>query len=72
MAKKFTHPEAVTALNDIAKRWPDDLWLFVEGNNIAIMKTGSKGERVYVCRGGGVDPDYQIGTAVIPADGGGW
>ena len=65
------HLAVIRRLEALANEWPDDLWVFAAGGCLRVMRTGAKGERVML-PSGGFDPDYEIGSANIPSDGGDW
>lgn len=69
--RKLTEEQAVKALQDLADRWPDTLWLFNNGD-MHVMRLTADGEPA-MTRSGGVDSDYCIATIDnLHSEGGGW
>ena len=62
---------AISALERVAKRWPDSLWLFSASGTLHVMRTGSEGEQVHLFHHG-IDPGYCVTTIDIQNDGGDW
>lgn len=62
---------AIKALERLAKKWPDSLWLFCNGCSVHILKKNENGERV-LTEGGGMDDGYVVGYVNIENDGGDW
>lgn len=63
---------AIASLKRVAKKWPKSLWLFAgEHRGLEIMKTDANGQRA-VLRNYSFDPEYSVGNADFPADGGNW
>jgi len=71
MTKKLTIDGAVEKLRQLAKRWPENAWIFCDGQTLNVMMTGSSGERV-MNSFGCVDHDWVIESIRIPSDGGDW
>ena len=63
---------AIRALQRVAKRWPDTLWLFSGSGTLHVMRAGEDGGAVMTANFGGVDPDYCVTTIDIVNDGGDW
>ncbi len=61
--------KAVDALRRLAKKWPDTLWIFADGNSLHVTRCGKDGERVMLPTEG-VDPDMIVESINIPNDGG--
>lgn len=59
---------AIAALQRLAKKWPETLWLFANGCGINILRTHD-GERMMNSMGC-VDDAYSVGSVDIPNDGG--
>ena len=69
--KQSTNTEAfIRRLKRLEKDWPEDLWIFANGQNLYILKVGEDGERVMTGPNGGVNPDYIVVALNIPSDGG--
>jgi hypothetical protein len=71
--RKLTKQEknAIRCLKNLAKRWPDSLWLFSAARELCVMRYNNKRE-VAVTNSGGVDQDYVVADINIPNDGGDW
>lgn len=76
----LTKPEqlAITSLHRLAKHWPKSLWLYSAGGSLCVMKKAD-GHRAIIpgtaganSPGGGMDPEFVVGTADIENDGGDW
>ena len=61
---------AIAALNRVAKRWPDSLWLYSASGSLCVMRKDAEGEKAV--KGEGVDPDYVVDYIDIENDGGDW
>ena len=61
--------KAIDALRRLAKKWPDTLWIFADGNSLHVTRCGADGEHVMLSHGG-VDPDMIVESINIPNDGG--
>ena len=61
--------KAIDALSRLAKKWPDTLWIFADGNSLHVTRCGADGEHVMLSHGG-VDPDMIVESINIPNDGG--
>lgn len=69
--RKLTEEQAIRALQDLADRWPETLWLFNNGT-MCVMRFDADGKQV-MTGSDGVDPDYHIATINgIHSDGGDW
>lgn len=65
--------KAIASFKDLAKKWPDTLWLFSGGQGgIAVLKKGPNGEKVTTGFGEGFDNNYVVAHIDIEADGGDW
>jgi hypothetical protein len=63
--------KAINSLKRLAKKWPDNLWLYSASGTLFVMRKGENGERVH--KGEGVDPDYILDSIDgIDNDGGDW
>lgn len=71
---KLTNKEktAIAALEQLERQWPETLWLFCNGMKVYIMKKDAEGNHATLKEGGGMDPDYIVGTVDIDSDGGDW
>lgn len=69
--KPMTEVQAVSALCEVARRWPDSLWLFAANGRLCIMRKNAEGKRA-VTKDGAMDQRYVIAVAPIEADGGDW
>jgi hypothetical protein len=69
---KLTKEEqkAIDALKEVAKIWPESLWIFVDGS-LHVMKKNNEGNAKYT-KLEGVDQDYEVDDINIPCDGGAW
>ncbi|MCP4113237.1 MAG: hypothetical protein GY749_48200 [Desulfobacteraceae bacterium] len=67
---KLTKKEktAINALKNVAKIWPESLWLFSASGTLCVMKK-KNGESV-LTKDGGVDPGYIVDHIDIENDGG--
>jgi hypothetical protein len=63
--------EAIDALQRIAAKWPETLWLFSANGNLWVMRCGPNGEQVTLPNHS-VDQDYCVEEIPIPNDGGDW
>ena len=65
---------AIASLKRLATRWPRSLWLFSANGTLCVMRHDSLGNQPHVehPHGGGVDPEYIVGSADIDNDGGDW
>lgn len=62
---------AIRALQRLAKKWPQTLWLYSASGRLQVMRCDEHGDHAQV--GEGVDPDYRVATIYgIPNDGGDW
>lgn len=72
MSEPYTEEQAIRALERLAKRWPDTLWLFSASGTLCVMRKGKDGEHVSKSNDG-VDDAYQVTTILgIDNDGGDW
>ncbi len=60
----------IKRLKNIAKIWPDTLWLFSASGSLCVMK--KKDGKVIINRFGGVDYDFIVDQIDIENDGGDW
>lgn len=66
---------AIKALERLAKRWPETLWLYSASGTLTVMRMGPNGNHAVVGgrEGAGIDPDYVVTTIEgISNDGGDW
>jgi hypothetical protein len=63
--------KAIKSINRLAKKWPETLWLFAGSStgSITIMKYKEDGSCA-ICSNDCVDPNFIVGSASIPNDGG--
>lgn len=62
--------QAIEALEEVAKIWPESLWLYI-GESFTVMKKDKNGN--CVMKRERVDQDYIVAHIEgIQADGGGW
>ena len=62
---------AINTLKRLAKRWPESLWLFADGNGLHVMRSDIDGKHI-ICDNGAMDPDCILDTIDIENDGGDW
>jgi hypothetical protein len=62
---------AIRALDSLAKKWPETLWLFSASGSLKVMRYGPNGEQM-ITYTGGMDANYVVATINIPNDGGDW
>lgn len=62
---------AIKALKTLERIWPSSLWVFCTGGSLAVLRVGSKGERV-MNEFGCVDSESVVANFNIPNDGGDW
>lgn len=62
---------AIAALQRLAKRWPQTLWIFAGSGRLVVLKVDANGQRAVTARGS-VDQAFIVGAANIPSDGGDW
>ena len=64
---------AISALKEVARKWPKTLWLFSANGTLYVMMNNSDGRHEYLDHEkGGVDPSFFIDTINIDNDGGDW
>ena len=62
---------AIKRLKELAKEWPEDLWIFASGGSLHIMQCDKTGSAI-ITDSGGYDQNYIVDTVDIPSDGGDW
>jgi hypothetical protein len=68
-----TEQKAISALKEVARKWPENLWLFSANGSLHVMRKDSNGKHAYSDHEkGGVDPSYSLDTINIDNDGGDW
>ena len=74
--KKLTEEQAINRLKNLAKVWPDTLWLYSAGGCLNVVKKNSNNERAmdksHISPGPGYDQSYSLETINIENDGGDW
>lgn len=72
MFRELTKEEesAIRALNRIANKWPDGLWIYAADGVLHVMLQGADGGHAFV--GDGIDPDYIVDSISIESSGGDW
>jgi hypothetical protein len=70
--KMLTKSDVIRALTKLEENWPEDLWIFANGDNLYLLRTDENGKCAYTGPGGSVDQKYIIGHFAIPNDGGGF
>jgi hypothetical protein len=53
--------KAIRALQRLADKWPDTLWLFSCSGSLLVMRKDDQGHHAHV-PGGGVNIDYELAT----------
>lgn len=73
MTHPYTEKQAVAALKRVAKRWPNDLWLFSASGRLHVMRKHPDGSRAIPgADDNGMDPSLRIDSINIENDGGDW
>lgn len=63
--------QAIRKLKELAKNWPDTLWLNSMSGILYVMQRDVEGRRAYTLAGY-CDPEYIVTRIDIPNDGGDW
>jgi hypothetical protein len=59
----------IELLKKAGRHWPNSLWLFAEGGQIHVMRTGQDGEHVVDDHTGGMDTSFILATINIDMTG---
>lgn len=72
MALTKEETAAIRKLKNLAKAWPEDLWIFAVNGKLMVMKLGEDTHERLMTPEGGVDKIGMVSSIDIPADGGDW